>query len=123
MSAFSDLIDYFSTGTYIVTRIIPGTGSLLYGVFTPPTTTTLTVSALITPASGKDLMSLPEGRRNEEVRKVRTYVPLSSAAAGPDELTIDGEQWIVFNAHRSQAFGGDLEDTTYLAMIAKKTIG
>jgi hypothetical protein len=95
----ADLIDSFATGyTYAVTRRAKaksdGRGRML-----PGASSSLTIEASVQPASGRDLMRLPEGRRSVETRVVFTATQLlvgaQNAAFESDLIAIEGRTWEV----------------------------
>lgn len=92
-----DLIDSLSTGVYVVTRRAAAT--YVDGVAVPGVTSTFGVVAAVVPASGRDLLRLPEGRRSVETRAIYTAGPLLvGARAGVNEadlVEIDGDAWEV----------------------------
>lgn len=89
------LINSFATGTYAVTR--RAGGSYVRGIATDGSSTSLTIRASVQPATGRDLVRLPEGRRSTETRVIYTVTQLY--ADGPtyqaDRVTIDGSVWEV----------------------------
>jgi hypothetical protein len=93
----ADLISDFATGTYTVTRRAAAT--LVKGRAQPGATSTLTVTASVQPASGRDLLRLPEGRRSIETRVVFTatqlLIGIEGAANESDLISIDGQTWEV----------------------------
>lgn len=94
----ADLIDSFATGPYTVTRRAAATWS--NGVAVPdPSPTTFSITASVQPASGRDLLRLPEGRRSVETRVLYTSAQLQVGAQGgaleADRVTIDGAVWEV----------------------------
>lgn len=100
------LIQSLSTGTYVVTR--RRAPAYVDGVVTPdPNPVTLSILASVVPASGRDLLRLPEGQRSTETRTVYTVTQLMVAAAGAkyanDVVSIDGDQWQV---QQVQSFPG-----------------
>lgn len=94
----ADLIDSLSTGTYTVTRRAAATNDG-HGRAVAGSTSTLTITASVQPASGRDLMRLPEGRRTIETRVVYTTTRLLTGGQGAaneaDLLTIDGASYEV----------------------------
>lgn len=99
-----DVLDSFTTGTYTVTRRPRATvgGD---GVFQPGAPTTFTIGdgtpfpASVQPASGRDLLRLPEGRRSIETRVVYTNFELQTGgqatAFEADRIEIEGDSWEV----------------------------
>jgi hypothetical protein len=92
-----DLINDFATGTYTVTRRAAAT--MVKGRAVPGATSTLTIAASVQPASGRDLLQLPEGRRSVETRVVFTATELLVGRQGApnecDHILIDGQDWEV----------------------------
>ncbi len=91
------LIASFATGTYTVTRT--AASSLSRGKATAGTTSTATITASVWPASGNDLMRLPEGRRTSETLNLMTatqlYVGGQGSAYEADKVSIGSESWEV----------------------------
>jgi hypothetical protein len=91
------LVESFATGTYTVTR--NPTAPFVRGVAQPSTQQTFAIRASVQPASGKDLLRLPEGRRSNETRVIYTTTKLFVGDAGddyePDTVSIDGADWEV----------------------------
>lgn len=101
------VIGRFATpGPYTITRYPPGTytlGKLVRGV-----PQTFTITACIQPVTGRELLTLAEGQRADDVkivycvRELRTRTPLNE----PDAMTYKGETWIVTKCEAWEAFGG-----------------
>ena len=93
------LIDSFKTGDYVVTQ--RAKGSHLKGRAVAGATSTLTISASVQPANGRDLQRLPEERRSVETRVIYTRTELrvgaQDAAFESDLVAIDGKNWEVQN--------------------------
>lgn len=93
------LIESFITqgGTYSVQRR-QNTG-FSRGIANAPTLSTLTIRACVQPATGKDLLRLPEGRRSNETRALFTTTQLYTgdiaSAFQADQVIIDGDPWEV----------------------------
>jgi hypothetical protein len=91
----ASLIASFSQGTYAVIRTAAATPTR--GVYVAGATSTFNITAAVVPASGNELMSLPEGQRTRETRIVFTTTPLQLGGAGKtyesDHVQIDGESW------------------------------
>lgn len=89
------LLASFATGTYTVTR--RQSGGLLRGVQATTTNTTLQVQASVQPATGRDLLRLPELRRTKETRVVFSTTQLLTGDQGQgfeaDWITINGDPW------------------------------
>ncbi len=114
----TDVIAYFQTGQYTVTRQAAGTTTL--GRYTPGTTTTSTITAGIQPTNGRDLQILVEAGITSESRKVYTDAALLTRRPGsePDVISIDGEDWVVHNSVRWEGFG----ETIYISLVARKEL-
>lgn len=98
----AQLMAAFVTGTYTVTR--RARGRLVHGKITDGATTTVLITASVSPASGKDLLRLPEGRRTNESRVVFTTTELytggqvgseTQATYQADRILIDGKDYEV----------------------------
>lgn len=94
----ADLISSFSTGPlglYTVTRRLAT--PFRRGLAQPTTDATFNVTASIQPASGKDMLRLPEGRRANETRVLFTATQLYTGDEGldyeADFVEVDGEVW------------------------------
>lgn len=91
----SGLINSFATGTYTVTRTARGTVSK--GKIAAGTTSTLTITAAIWPASSPDLLRLPEGRRSSFSMNVMTSTELLIGGQGSayeaDKIAMNGDTW------------------------------
>ena len=76
----SSLIASFATGTYTVTRTTAR--SLSRGKATAGTTSSVSITGSVWPASGNDLKRLPEGRRTSEVMNLMTTTQLYVGGQG-----------------------------------------
>ncbi len=84
----------FRINTLIVTRY--ATDVLTRGRYSAGTSSTFTIDASIHNIAGKELIALPEGRRDSEARKIFTSTFLNTVdAARADQVTIDGAQFEV----------------------------
>lgn len=92
----ASIIDDLSTGTYVVTRRAAA-GTDGHGRATAPSTTTLRVAGMLQPASGRDLLQLPELRRATETRVFFTAAKLRIGGQGDrnetDLITIPAADW------------------------------
>lgn len=83
--------------TYQVTR--RQRSKRVKGVAVQGLATTHDVFASVQPATGRDLMKLPEGRRSEETRVLYAIGDLQLGGQGAshesDRVSIDGETWEV----------------------------
>ena len=104
----TDLIESLSTGTYTITRRVAG--SYVNGIYVPGATSTFTIIAAIVPATGRDLLRLPEGRRSVETRILfTTSTMLVGAQAGTNDadlVTVDGDVWEVQQSEAWKAATG-----------------
>lgn len=92
----SSVIASFATGTYTVTR--RGTQSAdTNGRVTSNSGSSLSISAVVTPVSGRDLQRLPEGFRTQELRSIFTTTELKTTDGSneADVVSIDGALWQV----------------------------
>lgn len=91
------LVASFATGTYTVTR--RASGGFSRGIAQDTTDTTFTITGSLSPASGRDLLRLPELRRSNETRVLFTTTQLQVGDPGElyeaDWVSIDGAQWEV----------------------------
>lgn len=84
-------ITTFKTGDYSVARA--AVGSYVNGLWIDGAiTTTNNIAMAIQPISGRDLKTLPEGQKAEDVRLVLT----THALLVRDVITYAGEPWTVF---------------------------
>lgn len=85
--------DIFSAVT--VTRY--AAGSYVNGTWTEGATTTLAITAAVQPASARQLLSLPENRRERASLVVITPAVLTCLATGqsPDRVAWAGKSWEV----------------------------
>lgn len=104
-------ITSFATGTY--TRIRMAAGSYVKGYWQAGASTESSFVACVQPVAGRDLRTLPEGRRPEETRVVYTTTELRVSPA--DRVTIGGEAFEVFQVSTWEAFG----TTHYKALAAR----
>jgi hypothetical protein len=92
------LVSSFATGSYLVTRR-QSAGFGRGGVANPTSDSTIQVLASVQPASGRDLLRLPELRRTVETRVVYTITQLQvgdqQAGVEADLIAIDGQPWEV----------------------------
>lgn len=98
----ASLIASFAHGTYAVIRTdVP---SPVRGVYGAGSTSTFNLDAVVVPASGDEILSLPEGSRARETRIVFTTTPLQvggqGESYGADHVQIDGESWQVEKVER-----------------------
>lgn len=101
----SAVIDALQTGTYTVTR--PAASSYTAGVLDTPGTSTLTITACVQTATGRDLKRLPEGRRTDELKAVFTATQLHTqeSGQGADLISIDGDMYEVQTVERWDTSG------------------
>lgn len=95
----ADLIASFSTlaSTYSVTRRAAAT--YVAGRAVAGATSAVQITASVQPATGRDLLRLPEGRRALETRVLFTTTQLFAGEQGgvneADQVTIEGIVWEV----------------------------
>lgn len=114
----ASLISSFSTAaTYAVTRM--ARGSVVRGRKEDGAVTTFTVVGSVSPASGRDVLNLPEGRARNEMRVIFTTTQLLAGGQGEpyesDKVTIDGSQWEV--AHCETWVDSRSRGTAYKALV------
>jgi hypothetical protein len=99
-----------ATGLYTVTR--RQSGAIVRGIAQATTDATFTITASVQPASGKDMLRLPEGRRANETRVLFTTTQLYTGDQGSnyeaDLVTIDGDDWEVQTVSDWLNWGGGL---------------
>ena len=117
------LIDSFATGSYQVTR--RASAAPVRGVYGATTDSVITIAASVQPASGQDLLRLPEGRRTNLTRVIFTTTELLTGDAGAaneaDLVTIDGLEWEVQHVERWQDSNG--YDVGYRCIAQQPTSG
>lgn len=92
------LIGSFATASsYTVTRT--ARGSTTRGKIDAGTTSTVTITASVSPANPTDLLRLPEGRRTTDAVRLFTTTALYNGGQGSayeaDTVSIGGEDWEV----------------------------
>lgn len=96
------LISSFATGTYTVTRT--ARGSITKGKTAAGTTSSVTITACIYPATGTDLKRLPENRRTSEAMNLITDTELYDGGQGSDyeadTVSVFSETWEVSDVDR-----------------------
>jgi hypothetical protein len=105
----------FKTGTFTVTRY--AAGSYAAGVFTAGGTSTFSIDACILD-QGRKLKVGPEGQSGENVKAVWTLTELRASPGTPDEVSIGGEAWKVFEVAKPEGLGG----SAYRAWVARKVV-
>lgn len=91
---------------YVVTR----RGPTMYGSdgkADAPSSTTLTVKAVVHPANGRDLQRLPEGARADETIAVFTVAELKTAATAnePDLISVGGRSFEIVHVEPWDVLG------------------
>jgi len=93
----ASLVESFLTGQYVVTR--RERARFVSGIAVSGPTSSLSISASVQPATGADVLRLPEGRRLVETRVIYTTTQLLVGSEGsPNEsdlISIDGQNWEV----------------------------
>lgn len=120
------LIDDFATGTYTLTR--RATSGYTGGIANAPTNTTVSISASVQPANGRDLLRLPEGRRTQETQVVFSATELrvggENLGYDADLITIAGRTWEVQQVQTWVPPGADPSDGVgYRALVQLKAEG
>lgn len=106
----SSAIAMLATGTYPVTRTAAGT--YVGGSYVPGATVSLTVEAVVVPASGRQLERLPEGQRSKDTIAIYSPTELRTASVdGPpaDRLTWQGASYEVQSVKPWNEAGGFFE--------------
>lgn len=107
----------FKTGDYTVTRYAQG--SYTDGIWSAGGTSTFSVPASVQPLTGYELQSLGEGFHAENTKKMYCVTQLKTeqdTTHGADEVSIDGEDWVVHSAKKAEGFGG----THYKVTLKRK---
>lgn len=91
-------IAIFQTGSYTVTRTAAGTHTA--GRYTPGSTSTFTVDAVVQPVTGREFVPMPECPAGHENKLVHCTTALATLAGGrADRIALDGgEPWVVYHA-------------------------
>lgn len=116
--SLSGLVGFFKTGTYTVTRQLPG--SWIAGDYVSGGVTTLLIDADIQPANGEDLKILEVGKHSENLLVVRCDQELQAGGkrpdlAPPDSISIASEDYQVIAVAKPQGLNGDY----YKALVAR----
>jgi hypothetical protein len=123
VSGLIDNIDDFATdqpGGTTVTRTVQNTydsnGRLVAG-----STSTFPIETVTVPTDGRDMVIAKDCAITTEVRAILTVTQLYTRTPGfdPDQLTIDSEQWTVFNVRTWPTGDGD---TFYRALVARRAL-
>jgi hypothetical protein len=106
MDDLSDAILQLASPYTVTRRAANGYGS--DGRAIAPTTSTVTVQAVVEPLKGKDVARLPEGLRTRRSKVVFTPTQLYAQEGGqnPDRISIDGEAYEVQAVERWYELGG-----------------
>ncbi len=99
----ASLVNSFATSaTYSVKRMTRG--ATVRGRIQTGAQTTISITASVSPASGKDIDRLPEGREGKESRVVFTTTVLYAGGQGDvyeaDSVVIDGDDWEVSHVEK-----------------------
>lgn len=80
-----------------VTVISRGTGSYVDGTYVEAVGATITIQASVQPLTGKEVLSLPEGRREKDAFTLYTDTSLVSLqdTQNPDRVVISGKEYEV----------------------------
>lgn len=101
--SLNESIDSLATGDYTVTRTLKG--AYVDGIYTPGATSTLTIRAVMEPATGLqrvvggfEMISGHQGRTTNDIRVLytRTQLFAQTPTHDPDLVTINGRQFTVF---------------------------
>lgn len=112
-------LNTFATGSYALVRRAAATYDVDGKVVEGAAVLTTSFRAVVVPMSGRELLALPEGQRTEEGRKIGTTFALQTRTptTEPDEVTIDGDVWVVSTVSRVQFCG----ETFYEATAARRS--
>lgn len=123
MSGLLDNISDFSTDDPVGTTVTRTTANAYdsHGRPTAGTTSTLTIESVQVPTNGRDMIVAKDCQITTEVRAVLTVTELYPRKPGfdPDQLTIGGEQWTVFNVERWDTGDGD---TFFRCLAARRAL-
>src|ERR1700742_262514 len=102
--------DGLTNGNYQVTRRVAC--SFVKGIAQPSTGRLITIQASVQPATGKDLLRLPEGRRSNQTRVVFTTTQLYTGdqadVYAADLISIDGDPWEIQHVEEWLQANGDV---------------
>src|SRR4029077_7115895 len=103
----SDVVASLSEGQYTFTNFNPSSYDV-NGVAQKGASTQFSVFASIQAVSGRELLRLSEGRRNEEWIKIYTLTQLftEGTAKGATYVNFNGENFEVDRAFRKDGYGG-----------------
>lgn len=109
MSDFSDVIEDFNTGTYVVTRRTPVVA--IKGRAQPPTTSMFSVRACVQPASGRQLQRLPDGMRKSETISIWCVEELITREVSnlPDLIEVGSHTYEIQNSRDYADLGNYFE--------------
>lgn len=96
--ALAHAIAIFQTGTYTVTRTAAGTTTA--GRYTPGSTSTFPIDAVVQPVTGREFTPMPESPTGHEIKLIHCTTALQTLASGrADRVALDGgEPWVVYHA-------------------------
>jgi hypothetical protein len=118
MSVASGMIQRF--GRTITLRRPAAPGAFVDGIWQPAAMADTSITASVQPASGDDLLQLPEGNRTADTLKIFTTSELRNendlTKTDPDILLIDGRQYAVHNVKTWPSGVGDLAHYECLAV-------
>jgi hypothetical protein len=102
----SDVVASLAEGTYQFTQFGPGSYNAS-GIAVKGSSTIINVIASIQIISGRELLRLSQGRRNEEWIKIFTLTQLFTEGTnqGATYVSFNGENYEVDNAYRKDAYG------------------
>lgn len=122
-----DSIYGFQTGVYTITRRV--TGSFVNGNYVPnPTTSTLSVRAVIQPAveiqrvtAGRDMREREQNQQVDDVQIIHTDTEIKtrSPTHDPDVVTFEGDSWVIIRVEK-WVFGGT---TFWKGVMTRETEG
>ena len=95
--ALAAAIAIFQTGTYTVTRTAAGTTTA--GRYTPGSTSTFSIDAVVQPVTGREFTPMPEPPAGHETKLLHTVTALQTLGlARADRVALDGgEPWVVYH--------------------------
>lgn len=118
MSFASSIIARFGK-TYSLTRKVAAT--YVNGVVSPGSESTISILASVQPVTDKEkqLLTLSEGLRTSELRKLWTMTPIYTEENGyaPDVVTIDAKPWVVISV---KEWSGISATPHFEALISRK---
>lgn len=118
------VLSFATADGYVVTR--RARTGFSRGLALPTEDVTMTIVASVQPATGRDLLRLPELRRSNETRVLFTATQLRTGDAGEDHeadlVEVEGEQWEVQHVE-TWVQAPSIQGTGYRCIVQRPTDG